>query len=122
MQIKECKSQDLIMKEIKQKLIEIIDKIKSDYKNDLIVYRKFPNWNTCYLAEITISQTKIFGKVIYEDKESKDILTVSLNGRELIINIIDPSEFIYPLAKEEFTKFAENNGNSIDTIIFTKDF
>ncbi len=121
MEIKECKSHEYIMQEIKQKLVEITDKVQENYKKELSVY-KYNYCSTQYLAELTINHIKILGMTVTEDKEYKNILSVSFDDRKLEVYIIDQSEFLYSLVKEEFTKFAETNKDSIKSLCFVKDF
>lgn len=119
MEIKECKSSNLISQEIKQKMEEIKDKIKSNYNKKLKIY----SWGYGQtLAECTLIPFKIFEIEIDRYEDLKDIFGVRFYERKLEITIIDQSEFVYPLVKEEFTKFAENNKDSIRTVCFIKDF
>lgn len=119
MEIKECKSSNIIIQEIKQKMGEIKDKIKSNYSKELNIYGYS---YTQFLAETDIRKTKLFGWIIEETKEYKDIFAVNFHDRILQITISDASEFVYPLIKDEFTQFAELNKNSIKSICFIKDF
>ena len=118
MEIKECKSTNIIRDEIKKLLIEISIKVCGNYKKELHVYS---DWcSDYYLGEVDINQIKIFGKVIFEDIQYKNILQVSFPDRKLEVKIID--QFLYPIVKEEFIKFVEENKDSIKSMCIIKNY
>jgi len=123
MEIKECKSSNIIIEEMKQKLTKIGEIVKSEYKKTLCVYHP-DYWNgTHVLAQMEKEQIKLFNKIIIATHPYyKDMVRASFNERKLEITIMDSSEFLYPIVKEEFTKFSEENKNSIKSLCFVKDF
>lgn len=119
MEIKECKSSNSIIREIKQKLLEIGEKIKENYSVKLCTYICCRDTNI--LAQFNERKILIFDTSFYVDMVK--VSFYEINGeRKLEITIIDPSEFLYSIVKEEFTKFAEMNKNSIRSVCFIKDF
>jgi len=118
------RSKDFIMNGIKAELIKIAEQIHPKnnpfYKNELVVYHSFGEFNTQRLAEKTINKTTLFGHVIHKDNEYKDLLVVTLNEFELEINIIDP--ILAEIAKEKLTEFAELYKNNIFIVTIIKDF
>ena len=120
MEIKECRSSNFILGAIKQKVIEMADKFRSYYKNELSYHCYIYSRHIIYVSENIVHETTIFGKVVYKNIEHRDILTIRLNDRNLEITIIDP--IIYSIVKEEFTKFAEDYKDDIKSICFLKDF
>jgi hypothetical protein len=118
MQIKECNSSEIVLRDIKQKLEEIKIRVQPNYKKELCTYQDF--WCIVKLAEKEIHEAKVFGFVIHRDIEYKDMVLLYFSNRELEIHIKDP--FIYGIVKEEFTEFAEINKGSLKSICFIKDY
>jgi len=123
MEIREYRSSESILKGLKQKLEEIKDICKSYYKRDLSIYRYYADYEAFNLAEVDMCETKLFGRVIYTNKEHRNILRAqfeSSNNRRLSVHVYD--SVIYPIIKEEITKFAEEYNEDIKSVNFIKNF
>lgn len=119
MEIKECKNEDFILKVIKQTMIDIAEKVKSNYKNRLDVYRFL--YDAYELAEAKTYEVKIFGITLEKTTIHTDNkLIVSYEDRILKVHIIDP--VICSIVRDEFTKLAETYENNIKTLCFEQDF
>lgn len=119
-EIKECKSSDFILRSVKTKILEINDKLRLYYKNELSFYTYPVVSETIFVAENIQDNTTIFGKIIHTSIHYRDIFRVRFIDRNLEITIVDP--VIYPIVKEEFTKFVEEYKEDIKSVCFIKDF
>jgi len=115
MEIKECKSTNIILDEIRLIYKEICEKIKSNYTLELTTER---GWAS--ISQKEMINAKLFGIVIDKWTDYIDIVHTEFSNRDLKITIYD--KFVYEIVKEEITKYAEENKNSIKTLCFIRDF
>jgi ribosome biogenesis protein Nip4 len=122
MEIKECKSQDFILREIEILLNKIRYEFRDTYVPKNIEVRSV-YWDTekC-ISKVDISTPKIFGIKICEEKYYTDIVRVSFRDRELKVEIKENNKFLIELSKKYFKFFAHMNENSIKSLCFVEDF